>query len=300
MLLAGAHEDVGEAQPHPRVPPALAEVRLQHLDGALVGERVVQRDGADRRRLGAARPPDVRLLEDVAHAGMRARDAVQRRLVELEDVGDRGGDDGGRARAAGEAGDLAEEVASAELGHGVVPARGVADEDLDPAAGEDEEALAGLALGDDHVPGGEGVHAQAAHHRQQLLLGEVGEQRHGEQAMRVLDDARALDGGAGRRRPLEHVLHDVEEVVLVGLLGHLRGERWSGGLGLGLGVGLQDDFELIGRRFERAALRRRRRRINGDGVFRQLDRGCRGGAFGARSAARWRLRAVPAARRGTA
>src|SRR6185436_13341669 len=54
LLLARLEQHVGQAQAHARIPAALAEVRLQHLDGLPSRARVGQGDGAHRRHLRTA------------------------------------------------------------------------------------------------------------------------------------------------------------------------------------------------------------------------------------------------------
>ena len=221
LVLARLEEDVGQAEAHARIPAALAEMGFQHLDGLAPRARVGQGDGADGRDLRAARPLDVRGLQHLAHARVRARDRVEGRTVELEELAGAGGDDGRAAGAPGEAGDLAEEVALRERGHLEVAAVGVADEDLHVASRQREEAVPRLPLRHQDVAGLEGVEAEASHDREQLLVGEILEEAGRHQALREVEHARAvpLRRRLGRRlrcrrgRAVQDVLDDVEQVV---------------------------------------------------------------------------------------
>src|SRR5258706_3658592 len=113
-------------------------------------------DGLCRRVAGAL---DVHGLQDLLHPGMSAGDRLEGRLVELQQHAGRGRGDGGRARAAGEGRDLAEERALAEPAQGHVVSGGVADEHLHLSGGNDEDALPRT---------GEGLHPRSEEHTSEL------------------------------------------------------------------------------------------------------------------------------------
>ena len=154
--------------------------------------------------------------------GEAGGDLVERRPAQLQHLAVRGRGDGGGAGLAGQDRDLAEEVALLQLAHQhLALLRGVAHEGLDAPFGDDEEAVARVALREDDVPRLEDHQLQAADDGHQLVAGEAAEER--------AVDERASAGRAARRRrsggALQRVLDDVEDLDLHFLCGErlLRG-----------------------------------------------------------------------------
>lgn len=123
--------------------------------------------------------PLVRLAEALAELhqhprqglGVGADHAEEFAALEREEGGGVGGGDGGRARAAIEEGDLAEEVSVADRGHHDLLAVGAPGGDLRSAREEHVERLALVPLGEDHLTG---RHRHTlARHREALDLARV-------------------------------------------------------------------------------------------------------------------------------
>ena len=230
ILFAGFQGHVREPKPHARVKAALAEVGLEHLDGPFLSGRVVKLDRTDRGHLRAAGALDVVRLELVAHGGVRLGDRVQGFLVQLEQLARiRGCRHRRGAGAAGQHGDLAEEVALLEDLDEDVAATGIADVDLDPADRDGEEALSGLMLADHDFTGSERPELESVNDGEHRSVVEVPEQRAGEETLGRIRGLllfllwwRRGFGGVGGVRD------QVEQVILELVLRHRVGARLLG------------------------------------------------------------------------